>query len=82
MGFEKIRFEEWLVKTVTQSIGTLEVMLESMGLSIMISWCRIGLHQGSVLSPISWHLPAKRFYHKTIIFQDTELPPNLFGEVP
>ena len=38
MGFEKIRFEEWLVKTVTQSIGTLEVMLESMGLSIMISW--------------------------------------------
>ena len=43
---------------------------------------RIGLHQGSVFSPISWHLPAKRFYHKTITFQDTELPPNLFGKVP
>ena len=40
MGFEKIRFEEWLVKTVTWSTGTLEVMLESMGLFIMIPWSR------------------------------------------
>ena len=43
-----------LLRLCSESLVMLKVMLESMGLSVMISWFMIAwLHQGSVLSPLS-----------------------------
>ena len=39
-ALRKLGLKSGLVKTVTWSTGTLEVMLESMGLFIMIPWSR------------------------------------------
>ena len=39
VGFEEIRYSGWL-RLCSQCMGMLKVVLESMGLSVMISWSR------------------------------------------